>query len=140
MAIDLAEETADYPEGSKYKWNAEISWVLDGYLKQASPERKQKFLEAVSRGAVGIDGLYGSVLTGIQREEELFNNTLFANKLIEEYGFDIQSAMITDVPGYTWGIVPALAQTGIKYFSIDELESIIGRNKLTLLKHRFRIF
>ena len=26
--------------------------------------------------------------------------------------------MISDVPGYTWGIVPALAQAGVKYFSI----------------------
>jgi hypothetical protein len=118
MAIDLAEKTADYPERSRYKWNAEISWVLDGYLEQASEDRKAKFIQAVNDGAIGIDGLYGSVLTGLQREEELYNNTLHAQQLREEYGFDIQSAMITDVPGYTWGIVPALAQTGIKYFSI----------------------
>ncbi len=26
--------------------------------------------------------------------------------------------MITDVPGYTWGIVPAFAHSGVKYFSI----------------------
>ena len=26
--------------------------------------------------------------------------------------------MISDVPGYTWGIVPAMAQAGVKYFSI----------------------
>ena len=26
--------------------------------------------------------------------------------------------MITDVPGYTWGIVPALAHNGVKYFSV----------------------
>ena len=25
--------------------------------------------------------------------------------------------MISDVPGYTWGLVPVLAQSGIKYFS-----------------------
>ena len=26
--------------------------------------------------------------------------------------------MISDVPGYTWGIVSAMAQAGVKYFSI----------------------
>ena len=26
--------------------------------------------------------------------------------------------MISDVPGYTWGIVPVLAHHGIKYFSV----------------------
>ncbi len=128
MAIDLAEKTAGYPEGSRYKWNAEISWVLDGYLEQASEERKAKFVKAVNDGIIGIDGLYGSVLTGLQREEELFKNTLHAQRLREAYGFDIQSAMITDVPGYTWGIVPALAQTGIKYFSV-------GPNHMPQLAH-----
>ena len=128
LAIDLAEKTADYPDGSQYKWNAEISWVLDGYLKQANPDRKEKFLNSVANGSIGIDALYGSVLTGIQTEEELFNNTLFANKLIDEYGFDIQSGMITDVPGYTWGFVPGLAQTGIKYLSV-------GPNHMPQLAH-----
>ncbi len=128
MAIDLAEKTSGYPEGSRYKWNAEISWVLDGYLKQVSDDRKAKFIEAVNNGVIGIDGLYGSVLTGLQREEELFKNTLHAQQLRDEYGFEIESAMITDVPGYTWGIVPALAQTGIKYFSI-------GPNHMPQLAH-----
>jgi alpha-mannosidase len=36
--------------------------------------------------------------------------------------------MISDVPGYTWGIVPVLAQAGVKYFSIGPNEcDRIGR-------------
>lgn len=128
LAIDLAAQTADYPERSKYKWNAEISWVLDGYLKQASAERKQQFIDAVEAGTIGIDALYGSVLTGIQTEEEMFNNTLYASQLAKEFDFDIQSAMITDVPGYTWGIVPGLAQMGINYLSV-------GPNHMPQLAH-----
>ena len=27
------------------------------------------------------------------------------------------SAMITDIPSYTWSVVPALAQSGVRYFS-----------------------
>ena len=30
----------------------------------------------------------------------------------------IDSAMISDVPGYTWGMVPVFGQAGVKYFSI----------------------
>ena len=30
----------------------------------------------------------------------------------------VDSAMISDVPGYTWGTVSAMAQAGVKYFSI----------------------
>ena len=42
----------------------------------------------------------------------------FGNRLKREYQVPIDSAMISDVPGYTWGIVSVLAESGVKYFSI----------------------
>lgn len=128
LAIDLTEKTADFPDGSQYKWNAEISWVLEGYLEQASEERKQKFINAVKDDRIGVDAFYGSVLTGLQREEEMFYNTIEAVRIAKKYDLDVQSAMISDVPGYTWGTVPTMAQTGIKYFSV-------GPNHMPQLAH-----
>ena len=32
-------------------------------------------------------------------------------------GVPIDSAMITDIPSYSWSVVPALVQSGVKYFS-----------------------
>lgn len=116
-AIELAEKTKDYPDGSRYKWNTEGTWAVEGYLKNASPEKKQQFIDAVKKGWIGIDALYGNQLTGLQREEEMINNPRYALSLNETYGLDINSAMISDVPGYSWGIVESLAQNGIKYFS-----------------------
>ena len=47
-------------------------------------------------------------------------------------GVKVDSAMISDVPGYTWGIVPALAQAGVKYFSIGpNWNDRIGRTMIT---------
>ena len=37
---------------------------------------------------------------------------------LADYDVTIDAAMISDVPGYTWGIVPALVQNGIKYLSM----------------------
>jgi alpha-mannosidase len=116
-AIELAEKTKDYPDGSRYKWNTEGTWAVEGYLKNASPEKKQQFIDAVKKGWIGIDALYGNELTGLQREEEMINNPRYALLLNETYGLDINSAMISDVPGYSWGMVESLAQNGIKYFS-----------------------
>jgi alpha-mannosidase len=118
QGIALAKKTADYPEGARYKWNVEVLWAVDGYLKNASPATREAFFEAVKKGWIGLDALYGSELTGLQRPEELMHVTNFANQLEREQGIKIQSAMITDVPGYAWGIVPALAENDIKYFSI----------------------
>jgi len=117
-AIEYARKTADYPEGSQFKWLPEGLWAIDSYLKQAPPEKRDAFVEAVRKGWVGLDALYGNELTALCRPEELLELTAYAIQLSKEYGFTIDSAMITDVPGYTWGMVPALALSGVKYFSV----------------------
>ena len=117
LGIDLAEKTKNYPDGAQFKWNAEITWAIDRYLKHANEEQKQRFINAVNNGWLGLDAMYGSQLTGIQREEEMINNQRFALDLKDKYDFDITTAMISDVPGYSWGSVEALAQSGVKYFS-----------------------
>ncbi|MFH1918645.1 MAG: glycosyl hydrolase-related protein [Planctomycetota bacterium] len=118
QAIELARNTADYPPEARFKWNSEGLWAVDSYLKQASPEKRQEFLEAVRKGWIELDALYGNELTGLCRPEELFRLVDCARRLSKEHDLVIDSAMISDVPGYTWGIVPALAQSGVKYFSI----------------------
>lgn len=116
-AIDLAEKTKDYPDGSQFKWNAEITWAIDGYMKHAPAEKKRRFIEAVKKGWIGLDALYGSQLTGLQREEEMINNQRYALKLEEELGLKTTTAMSSDVPGYSWGSVESMVQSGVKYFS-----------------------
>lgn len=128
QGIELAQKTADYPEGAQYKWNVEVLWAVDGYLKNATPEKREAFLEAARRGWIGLDALYGSELTALQRPEELMHTVSYANRMEREYDIPIESAMITDVPGYAWGIVPALAQNGVRYFSI-------GPNHMPHLAH-----
>ncbi|MEA1950867.1 MAG: hypothetical protein U9N87_05750, partial [Planctomycetota bacterium] len=118
LAMDIAEKTADYPHGARFKWNAEVLWAVDSYLKEAPADKKKRFLAAVRKGAIGIDALYGNELTALCRPEELMRLLDCANRLREDYGMEIDSAMISDVPGYTWGMVPVLAQNGIKYFSV----------------------
>jgi hypothetical protein len=118
QVIDLARKTADYPAGSAFKWNVEVLWAVDSFLKQASPAERQEFFDAVKKGWIGLDALYGNELTALCRPEELVRLVDYARILARQYGVKIDSAMITDVPGYTWGIVPVLAQSGVKYFSV----------------------
>jgi hypothetical protein len=117
-AVALARRTADYPPGSQFKWNVEVMWAVDSYLQQATPEQRAEFVEAVRRGWVGLDALYGNELTALCRPEELFRLTDCARRVAKEHDLTVDSAMISDVPGYTWGIIPALAHSGVKYFSV----------------------
>ncbi len=118
QGIEAARKSADYPPGSRFKWNVEVLWPLEGYLKQATRERRQDFFHAVKAGWVGLDALYGNELTGLCRPEELLRLTDYATRLSKSAGVPIESAMISDVCGYTWGLVPAFAQSGVKYFSV----------------------
>ncbi|HRT56267.1 MAG TPA: polysaccharide lyase family protein [Candidatus Paceibacterota bacterium] len=118
MAMEAARKSAAYPPGSRFKWNVEVLWAVDSYLQQASPEKRRAFFDAVKSGQVGLDALYGSMLTGLCRPEEFLRLLRLATELTERTGVPIESAMITDVPGYTWGVVPAFAHSGVKYFSI----------------------
>ena len=117
-AVALARKTADYPPGARFKWNSEVLWAVDSYLKQATPEKREDFIKAVKAGQVHLDALYGNELTGLCRPEELFRLLDCARRISKQYGVTIDAAMISDVPGWTWGIVPALAQSGVKYFSM----------------------
>ena len=107
-----------YPAEARFKWNCEVMWAVDSFLQQASPEERDAFAQAVRDGAIHLDGLYGNELTGLCRPEELMRLVDRAQRLSAELGVTVDSAMISDVPGYTWGIVPALMQSGIKYLSI----------------------
>lgn len=118
QAVELARKTADYPERSQFKWNVEVLWAVESYLKQASKEKREEFIEAAQKGWIGLDALYGNELTALCRPEELIRLVGYAEELRRLCGVEIDSAMITDVPGYTWGIVPVLAQSGVKYFSV----------------------
>jgi hypothetical protein len=115
--IRLAQATGDYPEGARFKWNVEVLWPVENYLRDASPEKRAEFIAAVRAGQIGLDAFYGNTLTGLCRPEELLNLMGYATRLSELCGVPIRSAMISDVPGYTWSTVSAMAQAGVKYFS-----------------------
>jgi alpha-mannosidase len=127
-ALELCRKTADYPQGARFKWNAEVLWAVDSYLRQAPPEKQRQLVDAVRAGQFGLDALYGNELTGLCRPEELLRLMQWSVTIGRRCGVKVEAAMVDDVPGFTWGIVPAMAQAGVKYFSIGpNLNHRVGR-------------
>lgn len=118
QAVETAKKTANYPQEARFKWNVEVLWAVDSYLRQATPEKREEFIAAIKSGVIGLQALYGNELTALCRPEELLRLVDYAQRLRQQLGVEIDSAMISDVPGYTWGIVTALAKGGVRYFSI----------------------
>ncbi len=112
-----AKRTASYPEGARFVWNVEVLWAADLYLHRMNDAQRADFLAAVKNGQVVLNGMYLNELTGLCRPEELLRLFRFSTQMAGQTGVPVDSVMISDVPGYTWGTVTAMNQAGIRYFS-----------------------
>lgn len=129
-AVKLAAETAGFPEGARFRWNTEVMWPVETYIREQDPEKVKILKEAISKGWLGLDAFYANTLTELCSSEELVRLTADARRISEECGVKLQSAMVSDIPGWSWGIVPVLAGSGVKYLSLgtntfDRIGSII---------------
>jgi alpha-mannosidase len=115
--IELARKTAGYPEGSPFVWNLEVLWGADLYMRRNSEAAKAELIDAVQKGWIGINGSYANELTGLCRPEELLQLFHYSGQLGKTCNVKVDSAMMSDVPGFSWGTVTAMAQAGIRYFS-----------------------
>jgi alpha-mannosidase len=116
-ALTLIKKTAAYPPEARFRWNEEVLWGVEEFLREATPSEREEFVKDVKDGSLGLEGLYLNMLTGLMRPEEFYQLTALARRLEREDGVTITSAMLSDVPGMTWNMIPTLAQAGIKYFS-----------------------
>jgi len=117
-AVRLGEASRDFPDDAQFVWNPEGLWAVESYLENHSDAENERVLNGVREGSIALDGLFANLLTGITSSEGLMHSMDAARRLTQETGVAIESAMLTDIPGFTWGLVPALAQHGVKYLSI----------------------
>ena len=101
LGIDLARKTANYPEGARFIWNLEVLWGTDLFMKRKSQAEKDEFIDAVKKGWVSLNGIYANELTGLCRPEELLQLFRYGGELSKKCGVSINSAMLSDVPGFT---------------------------------------
>ncbi|MBI5851804.1 MAG: hypothetical protein HZB39_12385 [Planctomycetes bacterium] len=112
-----ARRTAEYPDGARFVWNVEVLWAAELFLERMPAAQRGEFFAAVKAGQVSLQGMYLNELSGLCRPEELLRLFRTATTISAVTGVPIDSAMISDVPGHTWGMVTAMAQAGIRYLS-----------------------
>lgn len=116
-AMKLIEETSTLPEDARYKWNIESLWAVENFMKIATDNEKKIFVQDVKSGSIGLPASYANELTGLSSPEDLIHYTEYAFQLNQQYGIHFNTVMISDIPGVSWAMVPALAERGIKYIS-----------------------
>ncbi len=116
-AMKLIQKTSQYPKASQYKWNIESLWAVENFMNVATDVEKKTFFEDVKSRSIGLPASYANELTGLCTPEDLIHYTEYAFQLNQLYGIHFNTVMISDVPGVSWAMVPALAERGIKYIS-----------------------
>lgn len=117
-ALRLIEDTKLYPPETRFRWNIENMWAVDHYFRSTDKVERNQFLTAVDQGTIALTGLYANTLTGLSLPEEMMAWTDYAKWFAKEYKVEFPvTAMISDIPGLSWGGITALAHQGVKYFS-----------------------
>ena len=117
-ALALIDRTRDYPPEARFRWNVEVLWPVESWLAQASPADRARFVAAVRSGSIGLNAFEAGVLSGLATAPEMTHFFDYARRLRREDSLPITTALISDIPGQSWGIVTALAQSGIHRFAI----------------------
>lgn len=112
--IKLAEETKDHPDGARFVWNPEVGWPLERLWK-SNPEMRDGLIEAVRKGQLCVDASYLNLNTSICADEELFHVFNFTRDIQRLSGQPSDVFQQFDIPGISWGLIPVMAQEGVKY-------------------------
>lgn len=112
--IKLSRETAGLTNGARYVWNPEVTWPVER-LWMSEPEWRKDIVEAIKDGGLAIDASYLNLNTSICSDEELFHVFRFSRELQRLSGVPADVFQQFDIPGISWGLIPVMAQEGVKY-------------------------
>lgn len=116
-ALRLGRATAQRPDGERFVWHPEGLWAVESFLARY-PGEAAALAEGVRAGWISLDAMFANLLTGMASTEGLAHALDAKARLERLTGVPIVSAMQSDIPGATWGLVPLFARSGVRYFSI----------------------
>jgi hypothetical protein len=122
--IDYCRQTDAYPDDAKFRWNIEISWALQNFIRTRPEADVRALADLIRAGRVELSGLYLNQSDGFSHEE-IVRSVDLAREYARAYGFEVRAAMNNDVTGFSWALPQVFAQAGIRYFAtgINETRS-----------------
>src|SRR5512138_69946 len=122
--IKYCRETDGYPDAAKFRWNIEVTWALENFIKTRPEAEVKALVGLIKSGRVELSALYLQ-LSDCFAHEELVRTVDAARDFARRFGFDIRSAMNNDVNGFAWSLPQVFRQAGVRYFAsgINETRS-----------------
>lgn len=111
-AMDLIEATSDYPEPARFRHTCEVTCVVEHFLEHASPTQVDRFLNHARAGRIDIGAMWAH-LTPIVDRRQMDWMMGRMQRLRDDYGLRIESAMQNDINGLAWPWVDVLLDAGV---------------------------
>jgi Glycosyl hydrolases family 38 N-terminal domain/Glycosyl hydrolases family 38 C-terminal domain/Glycosyl hydrolases family 38 C-terminal beta sandwich domain len=123
--IRYCRETEGYPDEAKFRWNAEVAWTVENYIKRRPEEKVEELMDLIRKGRVEVGAWYLQ-LSDCFGHEELIRALYPARELGRKYGIPVTCAMNNDVTGWSWASPQVLSRSGVRYFAtgINETRSL----------------
>jgi alpha-mannosidase len=122
--IKYCRETDNYPDDAKFRWNIEVAWALENFVKTRPEADVKALVDLIRAGRVELSALYLQ-LSDCFAPEEIVRTLDAAKDFARRYGFELRSAMNDDVNGFAWSLPQIFRQAGVRYFAtgINETRS-----------------
>ena len=115
LALDLLEQTADYPEASRPKWTCEVTAPVLKWLETATDTHVVRFKGFVSQGRLGIAAMRYNT-TPLNSADQFARQLAPVAELRSRLGARLVTAIQHDVNGVPWPLADLLLDQGIELF------------------------
>ncbi len=112
-AINLADETADWPDGGRFVWTCETTCGVLHWMQKASSRDIDRFRAAGRRGQIGVAGMFCNI-TPLYSAEMLARSLQPIRMLRDRFGVPVRVAINHDVNGLAWPLSDMLLDCGIE--------------------------
>ncbi|MFD5864447.1 DUF5054 domain-containing protein [Agromyces sp. NPDC127015] len=116
-AIDLSEELERRGGPARFTWTTG-SWLIHEALRSSAPAERARLEEAIRKRRIHWHGLPLTTHTEVMDRALVDYGISIAKRLDERFERRTLAAKMTDVPGHTVGLVPALAAAGLDYLHL----------------------
>jgi hypothetical protein len=116
QAIRLAAQLRQAGD-ERYVWTTG-SWLIYQYLEQAAAVERKQMEQALTAGDIAWHALPFTWQTELLDPSAITGCIGFSKSLDRRFGRQTTGAKMTDVPGHSRGIIPPLAENGVKLLDI----------------------
>ncbi len=114
--VRFCRQTDDWPDEAKYHYTAEGAWAMKHFVETRDKESLEELGKYVRQGRIEIGALMGNQISTLCSHEELVRLMYPSFRMARQFGGQILTGSITDVPGLSWGLPTVMAGAGVRYF------------------------